>query len=152
MIESSTFGSEKVGSQEGQGPAGLKEKPIVATEARLHSQDPSGESDQTQRPYSKSIDLEKMSAQLDRVMRRNTATDEIRSQPSQEDLFLNLAHTDSVADGVTGRDEQRRVGAHSCKLYMPRIRFLLAGLYTKLRFVLSFEVHPAVHHSSTGFR
>lgn len=151
MIESPTFGAEKVGCQEGQGPAGLEETTVVATEARLHSQDPSGESEQTQRPYSKSIDLEKMSAQLDRVMRRNTAMEEIRSQPSQEDLFLNLAHTDGVADSVTVRDGQRQVGGHSCKLYMPRIRFLLAGLYTKPRFVPSFEVHPAVHHSSTGF-
>jgi len=151
VIESSIPDSENFGSQEGQRPASLKEKTIVATEARLHKQDSSGESDQTQRPYSKNIDLERMSAQLDRVMRRNTATEEIRSQPSQEDLFLNLAHTDSVPENATGRDERRRVGGNFCKLYMLCIRFLLNGLYIKLRFVPSLGVHPAVYHSSSCF-
>ncbi|MCJ1244102.1 hypothetical protein MMC30_001300 [Trapelia coarctata] len=108
VAEISTSGSERVGSEDGQGPANLKEQTIVATKTRLHKEDSSGESGQTQKPYSKDIDLEKMSAQLDKVMRRNTTTEEIRSQPSQEDLFLNLAHTDNVPDGVTGRDERRR--------------------------------------------
>jgi len=141
LPEKSTSDSERVGSEDEQGLTNLKEQTIVATRTRLHKEDSSGESDQTEKLYSKDIDLEKMSAQLDRVMRRNTITEEIRSQPSQEDLFLNLAHTDSVPDGVTGRDERRRVRAQFCKFYMRCIQFLVFWLEHQADFaptVISF--------------
>ena len=125
---SSTSGSERVSSEDGQDPANLKEKTIVATNAQLHKDNSAGESHQPQEPYSRDIDLEKMSAQLDMVMRRNTKTEDIRSQPSQEDLFLNLAHTDSIPDGVSSRDERRRVGAFPNSTCITFDIFILNGI------------------------
>lgn len=130
--ESSISGSEKVSSEDGQNSVNLKEEAILATKPRVQQQDLLVEGTRTPKPYARDIDLKKMSAQLDKVMRRNTGTDEVRSQPSQEDFFLNLAHTDSVPDGVTGRDERRRVGAHLSGIYMLCIRILLISLFMEL--------------------